>query len=126
MHHVLLGPARVLRCDATAIRSAGEPRTRAWSRRTTALLGQVLWAAFAAGRVQSVALRLVAEREAEIQAFVTQHYWTVGVMLQTASGATFQVGSELGLRVLASCARSCFDALHEPSMAVCVCASTPA
>jgi DNA topoisomerase len=50
-----------------------------------------LWtAAVAAGRVQSVALRLVAEREAEIQAFVPQHYWTVAATLQTDTGATFQ------------------------------------
>ena len=53
--------------------------------------GIMLWAAVAAGRVQSVALRLVAEREADIQAFMPQHYWTVGATLQTASGATFQV-----------------------------------
>jgi DNA topoisomerase IA len=49
------------------------------------------WATTAAGRVQSVALRLVAEREAEIQAFVPQHYWTVAATLEMASGATFQV-----------------------------------
>ena len=52
--------------------------------------GIILWAAAAAGRVQSVALRLVADRESEIQAFVPQHYWTVSAMLQTDSGATFQ------------------------------------
>jgi DNA topoisomerase IA len=51
------------------------------------------WAAAAAGRVQSVALRLVAERETEIQAFVPQHYWTVGATLQTTSGATFQASA---------------------------------
>jgi len=31
-----------------------------------------------AGRVQSVALRLVCEREKEIQAFIEQEYWTIG------------------------------------------------
>ncbi|HWO57159.1 MAG TPA: type I DNA topoisomerase [bacterium] len=34
-----------------------------------------------AGRVQSVALRLVCEREAEIRAFVPQEYWSIGVEL---------------------------------------------
>ncbi|MBI3872612.1 MAG: type I DNA topoisomerase [candidate division Zixibacteria bacterium] len=34
-----------------------------------------------AGRVQSVALRLVCEREAEITAFVPQEYWTIDVDL---------------------------------------------
>jgi DNA topoisomerase-1 len=34
-----------------------------------------------AGRVQSVALRLVCEREAQIRAFVPQEYWTIDVEL---------------------------------------------
>ena len=44
-------------------------------------LSPVLWrklpGARSAGRVQSVSLRLVVEREAEIEAFRTQEYWTV-------------------------------------------------
>lgn len=44
-------------------------------------LSPVLWrklpGARSAGRVQSVALRLVCEREAEIEKFVSQEYWTV-------------------------------------------------
>ena len=44
-------------------------------------LSPVLWrklpGARSAGRVQSVALRLVCEREMEIEAFKTQEYWTV-------------------------------------------------
>jgi DNA topoisomerase I len=35
-----------------------------------------------AGRVQSVALRLICEREKEIDAFVPQEYWTVTVVLE--------------------------------------------
>src|SRR3989338_8321500 len=35
-----------------------------------------------AGRVQSVAVRLVVEREREIQKFIPQEYWTVEVRLQ--------------------------------------------
>lgn len=42
-----------------------------------------------AGRVQSVALRLVCEREKEIQAFVEQEYWTIGAKLATQSAQTF-------------------------------------
>src|SRR5512137_28017 len=34
-----------------------------------------------AGRVQSVALRLVCEREKEIQAFIEQEYWTIAARL---------------------------------------------
>ncbi|WP_129126337.1 type I DNA topoisomerase [Geomonas oryzae] len=37
-----------------------------------------------AGRVQSVALRLICEREKEIQAFKEQEYWTIGARLETA------------------------------------------
>ncbi|MCM0081918.1 type I DNA topoisomerase [Geomonas sp. Red32] len=37
-----------------------------------------------AGRVQSVALRLICEREKEIQAFKEQEYWTIAAKLDTA------------------------------------------
>jgi DNA topoisomerase I len=39
-----------------------------------------------AGRVQSVALRLVVEREREIQAFVPQEYWTIEAELAQSDG----------------------------------------
>ena len=39
-----------------------------------------------AGRVQSVALRLVCEREAEIAAFTPEEYWKFRVLLDTSSG----------------------------------------
>ncbi len=35
-----------------------------------------------AGRVQSVALRLICEREAEIKAFVPQEYWKIEADLE--------------------------------------------
>jgi DNA topoisomerase-1 len=57
-------------------------------------LSPVLWrklpGARSAGRVQSVALRLVCDREAEIERFVSQEYWSVLANLATAGGATFQ------------------------------------
>jgi DNA topoisomerase-1 len=53
-------------------------------------LSPVLWrklpGAKSAGRVQSVALRLVVDREAEIEAFKTREYWTVEANLKTAGG----------------------------------------
>src|SRR5437764_5085865 len=53
-------------------------------------LSPVLWrklpGARSAGRVQSVALRLVVEREAEIEAFRAQEYWTVDTDVQTDAG----------------------------------------
>lgn len=43
-----------------------------------------------AGRVQSVALRLICEREKEITAFVPQEYWTIDALLRAASGQDFK------------------------------------
>lgn len=52
-------------------------------------LSPVLWrklpGARSAGRVQSVALRLVCDREAEIEAFKTDEYWTIEALLETAT-----------------------------------------
>ena len=42
-----------------------------------------------AGRVQSVALRLVVDREREIQAFVPQEYWSIEATLANHAGETF-------------------------------------
>ncbi len=56
-------------------------------------LSPVLWRKLpgsrSAGRVQSVTLRLVCEREAEIEAFRAREYWSVEVKLATADGTTF-------------------------------------
>ena len=56
-------------------------------------LSPVLWrklpGARSAGRVQSVALRLVCDREAEIEAFRTDEYWTIEATLATAKGEEF-------------------------------------
>ena len=53
----------------------------------SALLWRKLPGSRSAGRVQSVALRLICEREAEIEAFTPQEYWTVdaGVMAERGS-----------------------------------------
>ena len=57
-------------------------------------LSPVLWrklpGAKSAGRVQSVCLRIIVEREMEIEAFRNQEYWTVKVLLQSARGQTFE------------------------------------
>ena len=56
-------------------------------------LSPVLWrklpGAKSAGRVQSVCLRLIVEREMEIEAFRPREYWTVSVLLETPRGQTF-------------------------------------
>ncbi|MTW15691.1 type I DNA topoisomerase [Rhodoplanes serenus] len=57
-------------------------------------LSPVLWrklpGARSAGRVQSVALRLVCDRELEIEKFVTQEYWSLVATLATPRGDSFQ------------------------------------
>jgi len=56
-------------------------------------LSPVLWRKLpgsrSAGRVQSVALRLICEREAEIEAFKSREYWTIEVEFRTEAGQTF-------------------------------------
>ncbi len=42
-----------------------------------------------AGRVQSVTLRLVCERESEIEKFNPQEYWSIAAQLKTPEGAPF-------------------------------------
>jgi DNA topoisomerase I len=57
-------------------------------------LSPVLWrklpGARSAGRVQSVALRLVCDRELEIEKFVSQEYWSLVATLATRKGETFE------------------------------------
>ncbi|MEA1652041.1 type I DNA topoisomerase [Nitrospirillum sp. BR 11164] len=56
-------------------------------------LSPVLWRKLpgsrSAGRVQSVALRLICERESEIEAFRPQEYWTIEAEFRTPSGSPF-------------------------------------
>ncbi len=57
-------------------------------------LSPVLWRKLpgsrSAGRVQSVALRLVCDREAEIEAFRTDEYWTIEAQLSTPKNDDFR------------------------------------
>jgi DNA topoisomerase-1 len=53
------------------------------------LLGKKVQRGLSAGRVQSVAVRLVVEREREINAFTAREYWTIEATLQTERGETF-------------------------------------
>ena len=53
------------------------------------LLSRKVRGGLSAGRVQSVAVRLVVEREREIDAFVAREYWTLHATLRTERGETF-------------------------------------
>jgi DNA topoisomerase I len=54
------------------------------------LLWQKVQRGLSAGRVQSVALRIICEREQEIQAFRSQEYWTIDAAMAVADPPPFQ------------------------------------
>jgi len=57
-------------------------------------LSPVLWRKLpgsrSAGRVQSVSLRLVCDRELEIEKFIAKEYWSIAATLATPRGDTFE------------------------------------
>jgi len=55
----------------------------------SALVWSKLAFGLSAGRVQSVALRLIVDREQEVEAFVPEEYWNVSVGVAAPSGAPF-------------------------------------
>ncbi|MBQ3014620.1 MAG: type I DNA topoisomerase [Clostridia bacterium] len=66
-------------------------------------LSPLLWknvkSGLSAGRVQSVATKIIVEREEEIQKFVPEEYWTIETQLTGPDGKTFRVhfvGNEEG------------------------------
>ncbi|MBI2571533.1 MAG: type I DNA topoisomerase [Candidatus Schekmanbacteria bacterium] len=57
--------------------------------RISPLLWERVRRGLSAGRVQSVALRLICDREREIAAFVAKEYWTIQAQLQAANPPAF-------------------------------------
>ncbi len=59
-------------------------------------LSPVLWKTIryglSAGRVQSVALRLIVDREAEIAAFTPEEYWTIHAVVSDGGAASMEMG----------------------------------
>jgi DNA topoisomerase-1 len=57
-------------------------------------LSPILWRKLpgskSAGRVQSVALRLVCDREAEIEKFITEEYWDISATLKKSNNVTLE------------------------------------
>jgi DNA topoisomerase I len=82
----------------TALVDAQQAR-RAVDRIVGYRLSPVLWRTVAsgisAGRVQSVALRLIVDREDEIRAFVPESYWTFDALFARQQGATPDVDARL-------------------------------
>jgi DNA topoisomerase-1 len=87
-------------------------------------LSPVLWrklpGAKSAGRVQSVCLRLIVEREMEIEAFKPREYWSVKAILKTPRGQEF----ETSLRILGGQKLDKFDINNETAAELAVQAIT--
>ncbi len=54
------------------------------------LLWQKVKKGLSGGRVQSVALRIVCDREEEIRSFIPEEYWTISTFLTDKNGKTFE------------------------------------
>jgi DNA topoisomerase-1 len=59
-------------------------------------ISPILWRkigkGLSAGRVQSIALRLICEREKEIRGFVAEEYWSIAAQLEAAEPSAFKAG----------------------------------
>jgi DNA topoisomerase-1 len=62
-------------------------------------ISPLLWAkvrgGLSAGRVQSVAVRLIVDREREIQAFVPREYWSISALLSSAAEPSIVFSADL-------------------------------
>ena len=80
---------------------------RIWDRVVGYKLSPYLWKSvkngLSAGRVQSVAARIIVDREEEIRAFVPEEYWTIDAILDCGDGKEIAVrfyGTEQGKKKL--------------------------
>jgi DNA topoisomerase I len=60
------------------------------------LLWRRVQSGVSAGRVQSVAVRLICDREAEIRAFVAEEYWTIAALLHKQNDQTIFTAQLIG------------------------------
>lgn len=73
--------ARVINMDLVNAQQARRMLDRMVGYRISPLLWAKIKRGLSAGRVQSVALRIICDREAEIDAFIPEEYWTVDAKL---------------------------------------------
>lgn len=66
--------------------------------------------------MQSAALCLISERDAEIEVFKPQEYWTVEAVLESPSGSTFRASlAEVGGRSHSNDEASCLECSRPPA-----------
>ena len=63
-----------------------------WATRFPPLLWDKVRRGLSAGRVQTVALRLIVEREREIRNFVKREYWTIDALLNAKKPPVLTAG----------------------------------
>ena len=90
-------------------------------------ISPILWktikSGLSAGRVQSVATRIIVEREEEIRAFIPEEYWTIDAVLETESKQSFKAkfygenGKKQELKTEAD-AKSVLDAIEGKTFVV--------
>lgn len=81
-----IGKSSTLDLDKVNAQQARRVLDRLVGYEISPLLWKVIHAGLSAGRVQSVALRLICERDEEIAAFEPQEYWSIDVLLGSGAG----------------------------------------
>ncbi|MDA0746978.1 MAG: toprim domain-containing protein, partial [bacterium] len=82
-------PSKIDLCKVNA-QQARRVLDRLVGYKVSPILWKTVHGGLSAGRVQSVALRLICEREAEIVAFEPQEYWTVDTLVQGEDTDSFK------------------------------------
>ena len=80
-----IGNAREIDMNVVNAQQARRVLDRLVGYQISPLLWKKIKRGLSAGRVQSVVLRLIADREEEINAFIPEEYWSLSVDLKTAS-----------------------------------------
>ena len=87
-----LGSPRTIDMNMVDAQQARRVLDRIVGYKLSPLLWKKVCKGLSAGRVQSVAVRLICEREREIQAFVPQEYWTIEGNFETPKKEAFTAG----------------------------------
>ena len=82
--------AREIDMDLVNAQQARRELDRIVGYKISPLLWKKVKKGLSGGRVQSVALRLICDREGEIREFIPEEYWTLGAKLKDADGKVFE------------------------------------
>lgn len=85
-----ISEAREIDMDLVDAQQARRALDRIVGYKISPLLWKKVKKGLSAGRVQSVALRLICDRDEEIENFIPEEYWTMNVNLSTAKGKKFK------------------------------------